>query len=100
VPDRVPTEEEVARLKPYTDLGVSTGSTEEWYCVLRGTQGDLGKILDAGLYEPHRVGEDDWSYVVDLDAEKLGIYRGKDAVLSFPFAGLPEQFLDDTPTWA
>lgn len=100
VPDRAPTAEEVERLKPYTDLGVSTGSTQEWYCVLRGTQGELGKILDAGIYEPFPVGAEEWSYVVDLDDEKLVVHEGTPQVVSFPLAELPTMFLDDSLKWA
>jgi hypothetical protein len=95
VPDREPSIEEVKRLKPYIDLGVSTGSTKEWYCVLRGTQGDLAKILDAGFYEPFPVGAEEWSYVVDLDAERLTIFDFDTQVADIPFAELPEEFLDD-----
>lgn len=95
VPDREPNMEEVARLKPYIDLGVSTRSTKEWYCVLRGTQGDLAKILDAGLYEPFPVGDDEYSYVVDLDAERLAIYRHDEKIVDLPFAELPEEFTDE-----
>jgi hypothetical protein len=95
VPKRKPTKAEIARLEPYTNLGVSRGSTEEWYCLLRGTQGDLGKILEAGLYEPFPVGGEEYSYVVDLDAERLIVYDLKQEMASIPFTDLPEEFADD-----
>jgi hypothetical protein len=95
VPDREPTEEDIFRLAPYTDLGVSTGSTKEWYCVLRLTQGDLCRILDAGLYEPFPVGDDEYSYVVDLDTERLAIYRHSEKIVDLPFAELPKEFTEE-----
>lgn len=96
--DRLPTKAEIKRLAPYTDLGVSTGSVNEWYCLLRGTQGDLAKILEAGFYEPHPVGVNVWSYVVDLDGEELVIYEGEQEVARYPFAHLPAEFIDDELT--
>lgn len=95
VPDRAPTAEEIERLKPYTNLGVSTGRTDEWYCLLRETQGDLAKILDAGIYEPFPVDDEEYDYIVDLDDDCLVIHDHGTQVASIPFTELPAEFLDD-----
>ena len=95
VPGRHPNRAEIAQLKPYTDLGVSDQSTKDWYCLLRGTQGSPALILKAGLYEPFPVGEERYSYVVDLDKEVLEIYEGDDKEATIPFARLPKMFATD-----
>jgi hypothetical protein len=95
VPDREPTLPEIKRLKVYADTGVSTGKLTEWYVLLRLAQGDLAKILEAGLYEPFPVGDDEYSYVVDLDTERLAIYRHDEKIVDLPFAELPAEFTDE-----
>lgn len=95
VPDRPPTLPEIKRLKVYADTGVSTGKLTEWYVLLRGTQGDLGLILEAGVHEPFPVGDDEYSYVVDLDTERLAIYRHSEKIVDLPFAELPAEFTDE-----
>jgi hypothetical protein len=101
VPDRDPTPAEIEWLKPYTDLGVSGGSTSDWYCLLRETQGNLDAILTAGFYYPSEVGDYDygyieWSYVVDLDAQVLEIYDGSRKVREYAFDHLPGPFPTDS----
>ena len=98
--DQKPTAKDIRRLKKYTNLGVSEGNTQDWYCLLRGTQGNLASILDAGLYEPFTVGDEEWSYVVDLDEETLHIYHGSDHKAGIPFAEVPREFLADDLSWA
>lgn len=95
VPDRAPSLPEIKRLKVYANTGVSTGDLKEWYVLLRQTQGDLNKILEAGVYEPFPVGDDEYSYVVDLDTERLAIYRHSEKIVDLPFAELPAEFTDD-----
>lgn len=94
VPEGEPTPEIIEHLKPWTDLAVSTQSTKDWYCLLRGTQGDAEAILKAGYYEPFPVGEEDWSYVVDFDAEALEVWEGGHKVGTLAFAELPESLKD------
>lgn len=50
--DSRPTPEDVEALKPYTNLGVSEQSTEDWYCLVRETQGDLGEIFRTTAIPP------------------------------------------------
>jgi hypothetical protein len=87
--DVPPTPEQIEKLKPYTDLSVSERSTSDWYCLLRNTQGDLGLTLQAGYFYPTEVGQDEWSYVVDLDSEKLEVWEGNSKVATFDFDELP-----------
>jgi len=46
--DDTPTPEDIEKLKCYTNLTVSTQSTSDWYCLLRGCQGSLEKVLRSG----------------------------------------------------
>jgi hypothetical protein len=83
-----PTEEEKHALQEFTDLNVGTGSPDDWYCVLRDTQGDLEKTLRSGYM---LNGDDwgwDWSYLIDLDNEEFVVEGGDDQVLSIPLGQL------------
>lgn len=90
VPDAEPTPEQIEHLAPFTDLGVSTGKTSDWYCLLRLTQGDLNKTLKAGLYEPFDVCDEEFSYVIDFDADTFKVYDGSVLTATFPLDELPE----------
>ena len=92
----VPTAEQIATLAPYTNLTVSSGSTDDWYCVLRDAQGSIAAYLDAGvMIDNHEFAFDslfcEWGYVVDLDAVRLDVYRGfqKAAPTEGRWAGRP-----------
>lgn len=97
--DRKPTPEEVERLKPWTDLTVSNQSTEDWYCLLRNTQGDLSATLSAGFYYPGGVGDDEWSYVIDLDTETYEVWEGGSKVATFKLDELPETLEGNIPEY-
>lgn len=76
-----PTAEDAARLAPWTDRTVGGRSTDDWYCLLRGTQGDLDKVLEAGvLVDASEFPLDslfaEWGYLVDLDSRVFEVYRG------------------------
>lgn len=90
VPDREPNAEEIERCAPFTDLSVSTGSTSDWYCLLRNTQGDLPLSLKAGLYEAFPVGEEEYSYVIDFDANTFECYEGRHKTATFSLDDLPK----------
>lgn len=79
--DQTPTDEDIERLKPFTNLGVGEQTTVHWYNLLRETQGDPAAILRAGYIEDaHEFPTDslfaEWGYVVDLDAETFEVYQG------------------------
>lgn len=66
-PASEPTKAEAKKLAPYQDTCVG-GPDENWYRLLRGTQGDPAKILAAGyLYDGS---ETDAGYVYVIDADK------------------------------
>lgn len=79
--DVPPTEAEVEQLRGYADLSVSNQTTEDWYCLLRNTHGDLNVILEAGYVEDvHTFPLDslfcEYGYLVDLDNEVFQVYKG------------------------
>lgn len=79
VPDREPTGSDREQLAEFTDRDVSTG--EDWYALLRRTQGEPERLLRAGLYEDASEFPLDslfceWAYVVDLDTRQFEVYRG------------------------
>jgi hypothetical protein len=76
-----PTAEQKAKLAPVTDLGVSKQSTDDWYCLTRKLQGDLGGYLKYGVIpDGHAFLKDslfcEWAYVVNLDDFSFEVYRG------------------------
>jgi hypothetical protein len=76
-----PTEEDIERLRKYANTRVSNQRLNEWYVLLRETQGDPHAILDAGVIED---GSDfpadslfaEYGYMVDLDAGAFEAYIG------------------------
>jgi len=76
-----PTKKEIELLKNYADLTVSDGKLENWYCLLRKTQGDLKAILDCGYIIDSKDFLNnslfcEWGYIVNFDTNKLEIYQG------------------------
>lgn len=84
VPDRAPTDEERTRLAKFRDDRVGGpihDPREEWYKLLRETQGKPGAILEAGYFEDAKDFPLDslfceYGYLVDLDGEHLEVYEG------------------------
>lgn len=75
------TEDQKLALLRYYDPKVSTGSTDDWYALLRNTQGDPDAMLTAGFYiEGMDFARNslfcEWAYVVDLDRKVLEVYKG------------------------
>lgn len=94
-----PTEEDIEALKPWTDLTVSNQTDQEWYCLLRKTQGSLTKVLDCGymlLREGYNCPKDwddifiEWVYVVDLDNAEFIAYEGSEEVCRSPIDKVSE----------
>lgn len=78
-----PTEaqKERARKAGVVNLGVGEQSEDDWYCLLRDTQGDMRKTLDAGvMVDGQSFAHDslfcEWGYVIDLDHNIFEVYRG------------------------
>jgi hypothetical protein len=70
-----------AREMDIINLGVSTQSETDAYCVARGAQGDLEKILELGYAVGHPMWPADslfceWGYLVNFDEMTLEVYEG------------------------
>lgn len=76
-----PTPDDIVRLAKYARQRNGPDSEVEWYDLLRDAQGELGKTLEAGVYECAREFLDDGlfcehAYIVNLDEETLEYYEG------------------------
>lgn len=65
------TDEDIEHLKPFTELHVGNRSTQDWYCLLRGCQGSISKVLESGYALDS--GEDfgigiEYVYIINLNA--------------------------------
>jgi hypothetical protein len=69
-----PTKWDIKRLSPTTDLGVSDQSTQDWYCLLRKAQGDFEKYLEVGYFPLDGSVDEEYAYIIDLDALFLEIH--------------------------
>ena len=79
--DGKPTPEEIKRLAWYANRRVGSQQIEDWYVLLRETQGDPVATLDAGVMIESRAFAADslfceWGYVIDLDENRFEVYRG------------------------
>jgi len=68
-------------LAEITDTNVGGQSEEDWYCLLRGAQGDLDKHADVGYMIDSREFLYDslfceWAYILNMDTNELEIYIG------------------------
>jgi hypothetical protein len=83
-----PTPEQLERYEPWeaeateareAHRAISTYWSDDWHEVLHKTQGDAGAILAVGLavHHPTWPAESgcEWGYVLDLDTERLEVYR-------------------------
>lgn len=80
-PESAPTAEDIERLRAYANSNVGTQRIDEWYVLLRETQGNPAAMLDAGVIEDgHEFPLDslfaEWGYLVDFDARTFEAYRG------------------------
>lgn len=76
-----PTAGDVEKLRGYANLNVGTQQFDDWYVLLRETQGNPAAILDAGCIEdgsefPRDSLFAEWGYLVDFDAQTFEVYRG------------------------
>lgn len=80
-PGSTPTPADVQRLSQFANLNVSTRSADDWYVLLRETQGDPAAMLTAGVIEDAKDFPLDslfaeYGYVVDIDARTFEAYEG------------------------
>lgn len=83
-----PTEKDKKSFAKFANLGVSTQSEDDWYCLLREFQGHLVHaldntlgILDIGvMIDSHNFIKDslfcEWAYIVNLDEMTFEVYKG------------------------
>jgi hypothetical protein len=76
-----PTPEDIERCKPYTDLGVSRQSIDDWYCLMRLAQGNLTAILECGkaTFMNDFIIDSlfcEYAYILNLDEGKAEFYAG------------------------
>lgn len=64
------------------DEGVGNQTENDWYCLLRGIQGDIS-AFDRGflhMIDGHTFLADslfcEWAYIINLDTQKLEVYKG------------------------
>lgn len=79
--DSQPTKEQIEKCAGTSDFSVSNRSKQDWYCLLKGAQGNLaaharvGYMVDAynflldGLFC-------EYAYIINLDDKTLEIYKG------------------------
>lgn len=84
--DSKPTKEQqkICKDSGIVDLNVSSQSLDDWYCLLRKTQGDLRYYFDKVI--PYMLNGNaffddplfcEWSYIINLDTNKLEVYEGE-----------------------
>lgn len=77
-----PTPEQIEECKEYSNSSVSNQSLNDWYCLLRETQGspelylgDLKYMIDNKAFIRDSL-FCEWGYIINLTDNKLEIYRG------------------------
>lgn len=90
----IPTDKDINALHDFTDLNVSTKSTSDWYCLLRGCQGSLTMVLKSGYLLNYAINDTfeflEYSYIVNFDTDKFDFYVGNDLINSYDFNNLPK----------
>lgn len=79
--DTKPTAEQIEALKRYAATNVATGALDEWYVLLRRTQGNLIDTLQAGYIEdasdfPSNSLFCEYGYLIDFDTKVFEAYEG------------------------
>ena len=95
--DDHPTDDDINKLKEFTDLRVSNQSTSDWYCLLRKCQGSYEKCLSSGYYldsnynETYLTGDIfiEYSYILNFDTNKFECYSSNNEIGKYDFNSLP-----------
>jgi hypothetical protein len=79
--ESIPMPEDVEALKKFADTRVGRRSTDDWYCLLRHTQGNPAAMLQAGVVLDAKDFPADslfaeYGYVVDFDEQRFEVYEG------------------------
>jgi len=94
-----PTDEDIEKLKEYTDLTVSSQSTSDWYCLMRKYQGSYEKILNSGYYIKNKeystenlLGDIfiEFSYLLNFDTNKFELYTNSGGHYEYELDNLPD----------
>jgi hypothetical protein len=79
--NRTPNVDDINKLSKYCDTTVGNQTTMDWYCLTRGMQGSIKKVLKSGyllLYpEFSNITGDlfiEYSYILDFESSTLQIY--------------------------
>lgn len=81
--DKKPTQKQIEKYHTHFDAKVSSGSTDEWYCLLRELQGNISPYLNGSV--KHMIESSlfmlnslfcEWAYVINFDTGKFEVYRG------------------------
>jgi len=97
--DIKPTDEDIKKLKEYTDLTVSSQSTSDWYCLMRKCQGSYEKILNSGYYiKNEEYSKEDllgdifieFSYLLNFDTNKFELYTNSGDYNEYELDNLPD----------
>lgn len=77
-----PSSELIHRYKKYADIGVSECRYEDWYCLIRKTQGDLfayNNSLSHMIDYQEFLSDSlfcEWAYIINLDTKNFEAYQG------------------------
>ena len=77
-----PTAEQIEKCEPWTDLSVSSGSSDDWYCLLRKAQGNLYAYTQGLDYMGDHgsfIKYSQWceyGYIINLDEGVLEFWTG------------------------
>ncbi|MDR1639758.1 MAG: hypothetical protein LBT59_08705 [Clostridiales bacterium] len=84
--DSRPTQTQILMCMPWLDLNVSNKSADDWYCLLRKTQGEISAYFGKGkceyMLDSSKIENFEYKYIINLDTGKLEFWsNGKDLTL-------------------
>jgi hypothetical protein len=90
-----PTEEEAEECRKYWNLDVSEGGINDWYCVLRETQGTLHPYKEGLKYmrESNYLTEE-YAYVINLDTNTFEFYADGKLEKTFDLVNIPRKWYE------